>query len=45
MDWGWVILIAMGILGAALLAGGIVLYRGGGSTGSRAAGAACVAAI
>ncbi len=46
MNWGFVLIIVLGIAGAALIAGGIVLFRGNKdkNTNSRAIGAACVAA-
>jgi hypothetical protein len=44
MDWGTVIWMILGILGAALVAAGIVAYRGGQGTGVRAFGAAAIAA-
>jgi hypothetical protein len=44
MDWGSVVWLILAILGAASIAGGIVVYRGGNSVASRAFGAASVAA-
>ncbi len=44
MDWGLVVWIVLAVLGAALVVGGIVAYRGSKSTGGRAAGAALAAA-
>jgi hypothetical protein len=44
MDWGFAIQLILAILGAALIAGGIVAYRGSQSTGVRAFGAAAIAA-
>lgn len=44
MDWGNVIWLILGILGAALIAGGIVAYRGSRRTGIRSFGAAAIAA-
>jgi hypothetical protein len=44
MDWGFVIQLIFAILGAALIAGGIVAYRGSQGTGVRAFGAAAIAA-
>jgi hypothetical protein len=44
MDWGIVIQVCLGILGAALIVGGIVAYRGSPRTGVRAFAAAGVAA-
>ena len=43
MDWGAVIQLTLAILGAVLIAGGIVAYRGSARTGVRAFGAAAVA--
>ena len=43
MDWGAVIQLTLAILGAMLIAGGIVGYRGSARTGVRAFGAAAVA--
>jgi len=44
MDWGIVIQVCLGILGAALVVGGIVAYRGSQRTGVRAFAAGAVAA-
>ena len=44
MDWGFVIQVAFAILGAALIAGGIVAYRGSTRSSFRAFSAAAVAA-
>ena len=44
MDWGAVIWMIFIILGAALLAGGIVTYSGSRRTGVRAFGVAAIAA-
>ena len=44
MDWGFIIIIALAILGAALIAGGIVAYRGSSRVGVRAFAAAGIAA-
>ena len=44
MDWAAVIWIILSILGAALIAGGIVAYRRSRRTGVRAFGAAALAA-
>ena len=44
MDWGAVIQLILAILGAALITGGIVAYRGSARTGVRAFGASGVAA-
>jgi len=43
MDWGAVVQLTLAILGAVLIAGGIVGYRGSARTGVRAFGAAAVA--
>ena len=43
MDWGWIIILALAILGAVLIAGGVVSYRGSARVGVRAFGAAAVA--
>ena len=44
MDWGIVIQVSLGILGAALIVGGIVAYRGSRRTGVRAFAAGAVSA-
>ena len=44
MDWGAVIWIILSILGAALVAGGIVAYRRSTGTGVKSFGAASIAA-
>lgn len=44
MDWGSIVWLILAVLGAASIVGGIVVYRGSGSTGGRAAGAALAAA-
>ena len=44
MSWGAVIWMILSILGAALIAGGIVMYRRSGRTGARSFGAAAIAA-
>jgi hypothetical protein len=44
MDWGSVLWLILAVLGAALVAGGIVAYRGSATVGARAFGAAAVAA-
>lgn len=44
MDWGLVIWLILAILGAALIVGGIVAYRGSAAVGVRAFAAAAVAA-
>jgi len=43
MNWGFVILMILGILGAGLVVGGFVAYRGTGRTGLKAFAAAAVA--
>ncbi|PZC47069.1 MAG: hypothetical protein C1O27_001685 [Chloroflexi bacterium] len=43
MDWGWIILFGLAIVGAALIVGGVVAYRGmadGAPKGMAAAGIA-----
>ena len=42
MDWGWIIIMVLAILGAALIVGGFVAYRGSMGVGLRAFGAAGV---
>jgi len=44
MDWGAVVWIVLGVLGAALIAGGVIGYRGSGRTGVRALSGGAVAA-
>ena len=44
MDWGAVIWIILSVLGAALMAGGIVAYRRSSRTGVRSLAAAAAAA-
>ena len=44
MDWGSIVWLILAVLGAASIVGGVVGYRGSGSTGGRAAGAALAAA-
>ena len=41
---GFIIIATLGILGAALIAGGIIMYRKSESTNGRAFGAAAIAA-
>jgi hypothetical protein len=43
MDWGGIILLALAILGAGLMAGGVVAYRLSTRVGIKAFGAASVA--
>lgn len=43
MDWGWIIIMALAILGAGSIAGGLVSYRGSARVGVKAFGAASVA--
>ncbi len=44
MDWGSVVWLILAVLGAASIAGGIIVYRGSMSVASRSFGAASVAA-
>ena len=44
MDWGTIILLALAVLGAAFMVGGVVAYRGSTRAGVKAFGAASVAA-
>ena len=44
MDWDTVIWLILGILGAALIVGGIIAYRGSVSTSVRAFSGAAIAA-
>ena len=44
IDWGFIFQVTLALLGAALIAGGIVAYRGSARTGVRSFGAAGVAA-
>ncbi|HAL48363.1 MAG: hypothetical protein FI707_06855 [SAR202 cluster bacterium] len=44
MDSGFLIQMALAVVGAALIAGGAVLYRGSSGSGARSIGAAGVAA-
>ena len=43
MDSGWIMIMALAILGGGLIAGGVVSYRGSARVGVRAFGAAAVA--
>ncbi len=43
MDWGWIIIMTLAILGTALIVGGFVAYRGSTTVGLRAFSAAGVA--
>jgi hypothetical protein len=43
MDWGFLLWLAMVVMGAASIFGGVVLYRGASTAGARAAGAALAA--
>ena len=43
MEWGWIIIMTLALLGAALIAGGFVSYRGSARVGVRAFGASAVA--
>ena len=44
MDWSFIIVAAVSVLGGALIAGGIVAYRGSARVAVRAAAASAVAA-
>ncbi len=44
MDWGFVFQVTLAVLGAGLILGGIVAYRGSTTTGSRALSLAATAA-
>lgn len=44
MNWGFIIVLILGIVGAALIAGGIVAYRKSESTRVKALSSAAVAA-
>ena len=44
MDWGAVVWIVLGVVGAGLVAGGVVVYRGSATTGVRALSAVSIAA-
>ncbi len=44
MDWGFIIQVTLAVVGAALVAGGIVAYRGSAKTNRRPIAAASVAA-
>ena len=44
MEWEFIIKLILGILGAALVAGGIIAYRGSERTSIRAFSAAAIAA-
>ena len=43
MEWGWIIIMGLAIVGAGLIAGGVLSYRGSARVGVRAFGAAAVA--
>ncbi len=43
MEWGWVLIYGLAILGAAAVVGGVVAYRGSTRPGVRAFAAASVA--
>ena len=43
MEWGWIVIYALGIFGAAAVVGGIVAYRGNSRPGIRSLAAASVA--
>ena len=44
MEWGWIIIYGLGIVGLALIVGGFVAYRQGQGIGLRAVGAGSMAA-
>ena len=44
MDWGWIIILGLATVGAALVAGGVVAYRGTAGSASKVLGAMGVAA-
>lgn len=44
MEWEFIIKLILGILGAALVAGGIIAYRGSERTSVKTLGAAAIAA-
>ena len=44
MDWGWIIIFGLAIVGAALIAGGVVAYRGTTRSASKVLGAMGIAA-
>ncbi len=44
MEWGWIIIAGLAILGAGLIAGGVVSYLGSSRVGVKAFGASAVAA-
>lgn len=44
MDWGWIIIFGLAIVGAALIAGGVVAYRGATRRASKVLGAMGIAA-
>lgn len=44
VDWSFIIIVFLGVLGAALVAGGVVAYRGSTRVRTRAFAAAAVAA-
>ncbi len=43
MDWGFILQVTFAVLGAALIVGGFVAYRGSARTGVRAFAAAAIA--
>ena len=43
MEWGWIVIYALAILGAALIGGGTVAYRGSSSNGIRSLAASSIA--
>ncbi len=44
MDWGWIIIFGLAIVGAALIAGGVVAYRGTTRSAPKVLGAMGIAA-
>lgn len=44
MDWGFVVMVILGVVGAALVAAGIVTYRGSSHLQARALAAAAIGA-
>ena len=44
MDWDSIVWLILAVLGAASIVGGVVVFRGSGNTGGRAAGSALAAA-
>ncbi len=44
MEWGWIIIYGLAIVGAALIVGGVVAFRGSGTSNGKALSAAGIAA-